>query len=430
MSVLKLTKRSVDALEPTTKAFIAFNSELPGFGVRVMPSGLKTFVFEYRPNGGGRAVSKRRLKLGRFGPLTVDGAREKARGAHARVELGVDPAAEKAEQRAAVTVAGLVDAFIAEHVETKCKEGTAEAHRVALEKLRIAYGRLKAESLTRPQLAALHAKMRSQPYAANRFLAVVSKAFNWAGRRGLVPETQNPASRIERYRERQRERFLNRAELSRLGEALRGAEVGGLPWTVDETKPAAKHAPKESNRRRILDPYAVAAIRLLILTGARLREILHAEWEHVDFERGLLLLPESKTGKKTVYLSAAALEILAGLPPLAGNSYVFPGGVEGKPRADLKKPWAAISKAAGLEGVRIHDLRHSFASFGAGASMGLPIIGKLLGHSQPATTARYAHLDADPMRRAVETIGATIASAMAGGQNIPGSVLPLRRPEL
>jgi len=155
----------------------------------------------------------------------------------------------------------------------------------------------------------------------------------------------------------------------------------------------------------------------LILTGARLREILHVKWDEVDLERGVILLSASKTGKKTIYLSAAALEILAGLPRIVGNPYVFPGGVEGKPRVDLKKPWAAISEAAKLQGVRIHDLRHSFASFGAGASMGLPIIGKLLGHTQPATTARYAHLDADPMRRAVETIGATIAGAMAGAQN-------------
>jgi integrase len=356
--------------------------------------------------------------------LTVDEAREKARRAYGDVANGIDPAAEKAEQRAAVTVAGLIDAFVAEHVETKCKAATAEAHKAALMKLRAAHGGLKAESLTRPQLAALHAKMRLHPYAANRFLAVVSKAFNWAGRRGLVPETLNPASRIERYRETQRERFLNTAELARLGEALRDAETVGLPWTVDETKPNAKHAPRGSNRRRILDPHATAAIRLLILTGARLREILHAKWEHVDFERGVIFLPESKTGKKTIYLSAAALEILAGVPRLVGNPYVFPGGVEGKPRAVLKKPWTAVAKAAGLEGVRIHDLRHSFASFGAGASMGLPIIGKLLGHSQPATTARYAHLDADPMRRAVETIGATIAGAMAGGEK---SAAPIRR---
>jgi integrase len=414
MPVLNLTKRSVDALAARAKAFVAFDARLHGFGVRVMPSGVKTFIFEYRPNGGGRAVAKRRLKLGRFGPLTVDEAREKARRAYGTVANGFDPSVERAEQRAAVTVAGLIDAFVAEHVETKCKAATAEAHKASLMKLKAAYGGLKAANLTRPQLAALHAKMRSHPYAANRFLAVVSKAFNWAGRRGLVPETLNPASRIERYRETRRERFLNTVELTRLGEALRDAETVGLPWSVDQTKPTAKHAPKESNRRRILEPHAIAAIRLLLLTGARLREILHAKWEHVDFERGVIFLPDSKTGKKTVYLSAVALEILANLPRLAGNPFLFPGGVEGKPRADLKKPWAAVTKAAGLEGVRIHDLRHSFASFGAGASMGLPIIGKLLGHSQPATTARYAHLDADPMRRAVETIGATIGAALGG----------------
>lgn len=419
-AAFKLTKRTVDALVPAERAFIAFDSDLHGFGIRVMPSGVKTFIFEYRPNGGGRAVAKRRLKLGRFGPLTVDEAREKARRAYGDVANGIDPAAEKAEQRAALTVAGLIDAFVAEHVETKCKAATAEAHKASLMKLKVAHGGLKAESLTRPQLAALHAKMRSHPYAANRFLAVVSKAFNWAGRRGFVSETLNPASRIERYRETQRERFLNTAEFSRLGEALRDAETVGLPWSVDETKPGAKHAADPSKRRTKLDPFAVAAIRLLILTGARLREILHAKWEHVDFERGVILLPDSKTGKKTIYLSAAALEILAGLPRLAGNPYVFPGSGEGKPRADLKKPWAAISKGAGLGGVRIHDLRHSFASFGAGASMGLPIIGKLLGHSQPATTARYAHLDADPMRRAVETIGATIGAALnlTNGDNV------------
>jgi integrase len=262
--------------------------------------------------------------------------------------------------------------------------------------------------------------MRSHPYAANRFLAVISKAFNWAGRRGLVPEAHNPASRIERYRETQRERFLNTSELARLGEVLRQGETIGLPWTIDGTKPNAKHAPKESNRRRILDPDATAAIRLLILTGARLREILHVKWDEVDFERGAILLPASKTGKKTIYLSAAALEIIGGLPRILGNPYVFPGGIEGKPRVDLRKPWAAVARAAGLEGVRIHDLRHSFASFGAGASMGLPIIGKLLGHAQPATTARYAHLDADPMRRAVETIGATIGAALdkSNGDNV------------
>lgn len=195
--------------------------------------------------------------------------------------------------------------------------------------------------------------------------------------------------------------------------------------TVDTEKPGSKHAPKEGNRRTLTDPYAVAAIRLLILTGARLREILDAQWEHVDIERGVIFLADSKTGRKPVYLSAAALEVLAGLPRIEGNPYIVPGEKAGRPKSDLKRPWAAICKSAGLEGVRLHDLRHSFASIGAGASMGLPVIGKLLGHSQATTTHRYAHLDADPLRRAVDTIGATITAAMNGKKH--ASVVPIRK---
>ena len=150
------------------------------------------------------------------------------------------------------------------------------------------------------------------------------------------------------------------------------------------------------------------------VSGARLREILHAEWSQVDFERGVVFLPDSKTGKKPVYLSAAAQAVLASLPRIEGNPHIVAGAKEGAPRADLARPWNAVRRAAGLEGVRIHDLRHSFASFGAGASLGLPIIGKLLGHAQAATTLRYAHLDVDPLRRAVNAIGTTIAAALDG----------------
>jgi integrase len=242
----------------------------------------------------------------------------------------------------------------------------------------------------------------------------VSAVWNWAGRRGEVALADNPAKAIERYPEQGRERYLISTELGRLGEALRQGETIGLPYEVDETKSGAKHAPKPDKRRSKLDPFAVAAIRLLILTGARLREILDARWEHVDLERGVILLADSKTGKKPVYLSAAAQAVLASIPRVSGNPHIIAGAKDGAPRADLKKPWRAVTKAAGLEGVRIHDLRHSFASIGAGAAMGLPIIGKLLGHSQAATTHRYAHLDADPLRRAAETIGATIDAAMRG----------------
>ncbi|UZX11207.1 site-specific integrase [Methylocystis sp. MJC1] len=237
--------------------------------------------------------------------------------------------------------------------------------------------------------------------------------FAWAESRGFV-QGHNPARRIERYREQGRERFLSSDELSRLGDALRLAEMDGLPWEVDEAGPKAKHLAKPENRRVKLDPFAVAAIRLLLLTGARLREILDAQWSQVDLERGVIFLDDSKTGRKPIYISAAAQAVLSGLARVEGNPHIIAGAKEGAPRADLKKPWQAVTRAAGLEGVRLHDLRHSFASFGAGASLGLPIIGKLLGHSQPATTARYAHLDADPLRRAADTIGATIAAALDG----------------
>jgi integrase len=206
------------------------------------------------------------------------------------------------------------------------------------------------------------------------------------------------------------------APFSRLGDALRRAETEGLPWSIDPAGPKAKHVAKEKNRRTVADPFAVAAIRLLIFTGARLREILHAQWKNVDFERGIMHLQDSKTGRKPIYLSAAALEILVKLPRIEGNCYVIPGAKDGAPRVDLKRPWASITKAAGLDALRIHDLRHSFASIGVRASMGLPIIGRLLGHSQPQTTARYSHLHADPLRRAANTIGSQISAAMAGGQ--------------
>jgi integrase len=165
---------------------------------------------------------------------------------------------------------------------------------------------------------------------------------------------------------------------------------------------------------RILDPFAIAAIRLLILTGCRLREILDAKWAWLDLERGFLNLPDSKTGRKVVFLSDAALIVFAALPRIEGNPYIIAGLAEGRPRADLHLPWRALRRAAGLDGVRLHDLRHSFASVGAGAGLGLPIIGKLLGHSPPAMTARYAHFSADPVRRAVNAIGDTITAAMAG----------------
>jgi integrase len=363
--------------------------------------------------------------LGSVAQLTPDQARRTAADLLAQVRLGADPAAERAEGRKAVTVGELLDLFDEQYIATMVKPGTAVSHRIAVAELRRAHGGLKAEALTRGHVAGLHARMATRPYAANRAVAVWGKAFTWGASRGLVPDGANPTKGLQKYREQGRERFLTSDELARLGTALADGENIGLPYSVDETKPKAKHAPKAQNRRVKLDSFAVAAIRLLILTGARLREILDAQWSQVDFERGVIFLADSKTGKKPIYLSAAALAVLAALARIEGNPHVIAGAKDGAPRADLKKPWAAVCRAAGLEGVRLHDLRHSFASVGAGASMGLPIIGKLLGHTQASTTARYAHLDADPLRRAADTIGATITAAMDGKKG--GQIVPLRK---
>jgi integrase len=381
----RISKRSVDALVCSAgkdREFL-WDEALAGFGVGAFPTGRKVYVVQYRQAG-----RSRRATIGEHGRLTADEARSEAKKLLGVAEAGSDPIAERRKDRAIRTFGQVAKDFLTLHVATKRKARTGNEYRRILQtRILPAIGSKRIVEVRRGDVARLHAKLVDTPYEANRMLALVSSIWNWAAKRDEVELSANPCRGIERYSEQGRERFLTSDELARLGDALR------------ETR---------------IDPSAAAAIRLLILTGARLREILDAQWPHVDSERGVIFLPDSKTGKKPVYLSAAALEVLAGLSRIQGNPYIIPGEKARQPKADLKKPWAAVCKAAGLEGVRLHDLRHSFASIGAGASMGLPVIGKLLGHSQAATTHRYAHLDADPLRRAVDTIGATISAAMSG----------------
>jgi hypothetical protein len=265
----KITKRTVDALKPRAKPYVTFDDDVKGFGLRVMPSGVKSYILEYRPGSGGRGVAKRRLTLGKHGAMTAEQARRAAQEALARIRLGrQDPQAEKSRQRASLTVGGLIDAFLTDHAGTKLKAKTADHYAGLLAKLVSAHGNMKAEALTRANVAVLHLSMAGTPFTANRFLAAVSKCFSWGAQRGLLPyDHVNPVGRIERYREHRRERFLTSDELARLGDALREGETIGLPYEVDESKPNAKHAPKTENRRIKLDPFATAAIRLLILTG-------------------------------------------------------------------------------------------------------------------------------------------------------------------
>jgi integrase len=382
--IVKLTKRTVDASQPEAERYILWDSVLKGFGLRVEASGTKAFLVRYRIAG-----RKRFVTIGRFGQLTPEQARGLTQETLASVRHGHDPADERRKERAALLVSDLAARFLAEHVNAKRKKSTAVHYRSLIDcYLLPRHGSRKAHDFTRPDLARLHLSLQDKPYQANRLLAVVASMYSFGERHGLVPEGCNPAARIERFPEARRERFLTTEELARLGEAFRQFESDGRFGA------------------------AIAALRLLLFTGARLREILHLRWEHTDLERGLLLLPDSKTGRKAITLNAPALAVLQSFERV--GPFIIPGVNPEIPRADLKKPWTAVTEAASLHGLRIHDLRHSFASVGAGAGLGLPIVGKLLGHTHAATTQRYAHLDADPIRRAADAIGATIAAALDG----------------
>lgn len=409
----KVNDTSVESLKcpPGVDRVILWDSSLVGFGVIAFPSGTKSYIIQYRQAG-----RSRRMKLGRHGRLTPKQARSKAKKYLGLVEDGTDPIAERQAERAARTLREVSEEFMQLHVQAKRKAKTYASYNGLLNShLLPALGGRALGKVARADVARLHAKMVDTPQSANRMLSLLSSIWNWAARRDEVMAVNNPAAKIERFPERRRERFLSPQEFGRLGDVLRQAETTGLLWDEREWK---RNTPKK--RRTIIDPHAVAAIRLLVLTGARLREILDAKWTEVDFGRGLLLLRDSKTGPKPIYLGAPALALLSELPRVDGNPYIIAGHIVGKPRADLQKPWVAVSKAAGLEGLRIHDLRHSYAATGAGASLGLPILAKLLGHSQPNTTARYAHLANDPVRRAADLIGGQIAAAMA---NQPGDVV-------
>jgi integrase len=422
MAGQRITKRIVDSLRARDNEYAVWDAQMPGFGIRVRPTGAKSYVVVYRA-GSGRGAPVRRYTIAGVGKIAPELARKRAKALLGQVAHGHDPAGERTSERGTPTISELAERFLAEHVQMKRKPKTAAFYRHIFTKIVMpALGTSKADKVTRAQIAKLHAKLHRTPFHANRMLAVLGSMYAFAGRAGVVPEDTNPVRKIDRFKEHRRERFLTAVELERLGTAIREAETKGIPWEVDEEKPKARHLPKSKNRFTKIGPFAAAAIRLLLFTGCRLREILHLKWENVDLERGLLFLPESKTGRKTIVLNAPALAVLSGLNRL--GSYVITGDNPEKPRADLKRPWEAVSKRAGLAGVRLHDLRHTYASFGAGSGLGLPVIGKLLGHTQASTTHRYAHLDNDPLRRAAENIGGQIAAALEGKRG--GRVVTLR----
>ncbi len=392
MPTHRLTKRAVDGLIPGKTDVFVWDSELKGFGVKVTPAGRRTYVIQYRL--GGRKGRTRRVAIGTHGNITTEQARIDAKRRLGLVHTGLDPAAERDLARSAPTFGEVLDQFLVEHADAKLKPRTAEEYR-RLARLHVDQPlRTKLfQDIDRADVSHLHFKMHARPQAANRVIALISKLCNWGEGRGLRPENSNPCRHIEKYPENKRERFLSGDELLDLDAALRQAEEMNLAT-----------------------PHAIAAIRLLLLTGARLNEILTLKWRYIDFETNQIRLPDSKTGRKSIYLSPQAIELLQSIKRQEGNPYVICGLVPGSHIVNLQKPWRRIRKLAGLDDVRLHDLRHSFASIAVANGVSLPIVGALLGHSQPATTQRYAHFAAEPLKEANDMIGSLVSAAMTNGR--------------
>jgi integrase len=411
----KLTITEIERAQPGGTRYTLFDDEVRGFGIRVFPSGQKSYILEYRPGAGGRGVAKKRITLGVFGSdLTPDAARKQARAMLADIRRGDDPAASRKRAREMPTFREFGEDYLERAEAAGLKPRTVVNYGILLRKYAFpALGSLKLDAVTATDVRRLHREMaKTQPANANRMVATVGAVYRCATDDESLAITANPARGIKKPAERKRERFLTSDELQRLGDTLRTAETIGLPWAseADPTK-RSKHRPvKEENRRTVFTADETAAIRLLLLTGCRLREILHARWTDIDMQRGILNLADSKTGARPVILSAPALAVLSRHPKT--SAYVIAGSDPRKPRADLKRPWAAVTAHADLARLRLHDLRHTFASVGAGGGMGLPVIGKLLGHTNAATTARYAHLADTQAKRATDMIAGGIAAAL------------------
>lgn len=345
------------------------DSQLRGFGARRQAGGVSYFVHT-RVNG-----RLRRITIGKHGsPFTPETARKEASRLLLTIRGGDDPTAKRRAQKAAkITVAQAATAFFADHGR-KLKPRTLLDYQSLFRHL-IAprMGKLAIAEVGFKEVAAAHAAWSRTPRQANHALAFLSKFLNWCEDSGYRAHDKNPCSKIRRYKENKRDRYLTPDELARLGEVLADAA-----------------------RDNTINRYMIAAFRLLLLTGARRMEILTLKWSYIDLERRRIHLPDSKTGQKTLILRDAAIEVLRGIGRTGSNPYVLPGAIDGSHLQTLHRAWWTIRKAAGLDDVRVHDLRHSFAAFAVDVGGSLPVIGRLLGHLAPQTTARYAHVAPNP----------------------------------
>jgi integrase len=377
--------------KPTNR--ITYDTEVKGFGLRVTSAGARAFVVNYRVGG-----RERRITIGGFPDWSVQAAREEAKALKRRIDQGEDPMAERLEQRAAPTMNDLADRFEAEHLTKRSAATQRDYGSILRLHIRPELGRMKVADVRHADIDRLHRNIvRRAPYRANRTVAVLGKMLALAVRWEM--RADNPARGIERAPEEKRERFLSPAEIGKLAAALTG------------------HPERMSAN----------AIRLLLLTGARRGEVLAARWSEFDLDTGVWTKPSAHTKQRQMHrvpLSAPATALLRELRQQADKEAGRGGdpefvciGRDGKPLTDIKRTWAAVCKNAGISGVRIHDLRHTFASVLASGGASLPLIGALLGHTQAQTTHRYSHLLDDPLRVATERVGALVDSAgKAGGE--------------
>jgi integrase len=386
---MKLTDKIVRTLSAPDKSNrISYDSEVLGFGARITATGARAFILNYRVKATGL---ERRYTIGSFPDWSVSAAREEAKRLKRQVDSGGDPMGELKASRDAPTVSDLCARFEAEHVERLRHRSQAQYRGTINNDIKPPLGNLKVTAVDFEHIERLHRRIGQRaPIQANRTIAVLSKMFALAVKWRM--RTDNPCKGVGRNREDPRKRYLKPEELERLTTAL------------------AEHP----------DQQGANIFRLLLLTGARRSEVLSSKWEQFDLEEGVWTKPATSTKQNTEHripLSAPARHLLARLHR-DDTPWLFPGRSRQQHRINIDQSWSLLCKAAGITGLRIHDLRHSYASTLAGAGFSLPTIGALLGHSQPKTTARYAHLFDDPLRKATERAGAILAPKTKGGNVI------------
>lgn len=379
----KLTKRLVDSLLPEPKERILWDDELGGFGIRIYPTGRKVYVAQYRANG-----RTRRKNIGQHGVLTAEEARKEAKLVHADVARGADPSADRKARLRSPTVRELGERFITDHVQLHLKPSTQYDYSNMLRKVIYpTLGSIKVSEITFDDIAAFHLKRRETPYQANRGVMLMSKMFNLAEDWGYRPMNTNPTRRVKKYPEVEKKRYLNEGEQERLGQILADALEKG-----------------EITR------YVFAVFYLLLLTGCRLSEIQKLKWAYVT--RTHLELPDSKTGRRRIPLPREAHNLLQSLDRREGNPYVILGDHQHGHYNDLQKPWRKIRAKAGLEDVRLHDLRHTYASVAVMNGIDPFMLKEILGHKNLSTTLRYAHLSDDAVQKAAGQIANRLAATL------------------